>query len=107
MAGITGSAREVRAQKRDAARSRARTSRRARRPDAGRRLGEEPLPRPYLRNTLWDAGYAVDTLETCVMWPQATAVMRAIEAGVRDVFAADDERVHAFTHLSHVYRQGC
>lgn len=62
---------------------------------------------PYLRNALWDEGYAIDTLETCVMWPQATPVMRAIEAAVQGVFAADNERAHVFTHLSHVYRQGC
>lgn len=62
---------------------------------------------PYLRNTLWEAGYAADTVETCVMWPQATPVMRAIEQAAREVLAGDNERVHAFTHLSHVYRQGC
>ncbi|HET8883246.1 MAG TPA: FAD-linked oxidase C-terminal domain-containing protein, partial [Solimonas sp.] len=37
----------------------------------------------------------------------ATATMRAIEAAARDVLYADNERMHAFTHLSHVYRQGC
>jgi alkyldihydroxyacetonephosphate synthase len=61
----------------------------------------------YLRNSLWDAGYAVDTMETCVNWPQATAYMRAVEAAAREVFQRDNERVHAYTHLSHVYRQGC
>jgi alkyldihydroxyacetonephosphate synthase len=62
---------------------------------------------PYLRNSLWAAGYAADTVETCVMWPQATTAMRRIEQAARDVMAADGEKVHAFTHLSHVYRQGC
>lgn len=62
---------------------------------------------PYLRNTLWEAGYAADTVETCVMWEQATPVMRAIEQAARDALSADNERLHAFTHLSHVYRQGC
>jgi alkyldihydroxyacetonephosphate synthase len=33
--------------------------------------------------------------------------MRAVEQAARDAFQADDERVHAYTHLSHVYRQGC
>ncbi|MGQ0587693.1 MAG: FAD-binding oxidoreductase [Gammaproteobacteria bacterium] len=61
----------------------------------------------YLRNSLWEAGYAVDTLETCVNWPQATATMRAVEAAAREVFERDGERLHAYTHLSHVYRQGC
>lgn len=62
---------------------------------------------PLLRNALWDHGYAADTVETAVNWPQATATMRAIEAAAREVLYADNERVHAFTHLSHVYRQGC
>ena len=61
----------------------------------------------YLRNTLWDAGYAVDTMETCLNWPQVTAYMREVEQSAREVFQRDNERVHAYTHLSHVYRQGC
>jgi alkyldihydroxyacetonephosphate synthase len=61
----------------------------------------------YLRNSLWDAGYAVDTMETCLEWPRVTPYMRAVEQAARDAFAADDVRVHAYTHLSHVYRQGC
>jgi len=77
----------------------------------GRRLGaawaKNRYRGPYVRNTLWDLGYGVDTLETCVMWPEATPTMHDIERAVRDAFAAANERVHAFTHLSHVYRQGC
>jgi alkyldihydroxyacetonephosphate synthase len=61
----------------------------------------------YLRNSLWDAGYAVDTMETCLNWPAVTAYMRAVEQAAREVFERDGERVHAYTHLSHVYRQGC
>ena len=61
----------------------------------------------YLRNSLWEAGYAVDTMETCLNWTQVTPYMRAVEQAARDAFAADHERVHAYTHLSHVYRQGC
>ncbi|MGH8443899.1 MAG: FAD-binding oxidoreductase [Solimonas sp.] len=62
---------------------------------------------PLLRNALWEHGYAADTVETAVNWPQATTMMRAIEARAREVLQVDGERVHAFTHLSHVYRQGC
>lgn len=62
---------------------------------------------PYLRNALWDAGYAVDTAETCINWPKVTPLMRAIEQAARDTLGEEGERVHAFTHLSHVYRQGC
>lgn len=62
---------------------------------------------PYLRNSLWELGYGADTVETCLGWNQATAAMRAIEEAARTLFAAENEKVHCFTHLSHVYRQGC
>ncbi len=62
---------------------------------------------PYLRNSMWDAGYAIDTVETAVNWPKATPLMRAIEQAAKDALGAENERIHAFTHLSHVYRQGC
>ena len=61
---------------------------------------------PYLRNTLWEHGYSVDTIETAVDWPQVRTLMLAMEQTSRDVFAQYGERVHAFTHLSHVYAQG-
>lgn len=57
----------------------------------------------YLRNALWDAGYAVDTIETAVDWPRVDAMMHAMENAAR---RALDEPVHAYTHLSHVYPEG-
>lgn len=62
---------------------------------------------PYLRNSLWDAGYAADTVETSINWPGVTPLMRALETVAAEALAAENEKVHAFTHLSHVYRQGC
>ena len=62
---------------------------------------------PYLRNSLWEAGYAADTVETSVNWDRATGLMEEVEAAARAALAQFDERLHAFTHLSHVYRQGC
>lgn len=62
---------------------------------------------PYLRNSLWDAGYAVDTVETAVDWPRTTDLMHAIERTAGEAMAGFDLKLHAFTHLSHVYRQGC
>ncbi|NNL77219.1 MAG: FAD-binding protein, partial [Desulfobacterales bacterium] len=38
----------------------------------------------YLRNTLWDLGYAVDTLETAVNWDQVTPTMAAIEKSIHE-----------------------
>ena len=61
---------------------------------------------PDLRDALWDAGYAVDTLETAVDWSRlpdlAAALGRALRHGLDD----RGERVHAFSHLSHLYPTG-
>ncbi len=60
----------------------------------------------YLRNALWSAGYAVDTMETAVDWTHADAMTRAIETAGRAALARFGERCHAQTHLSRVYPQG-
>jgi alkyldihydroxyacetonephosphate synthase len=61
---------------------------------------------PYLRHGLWEAGFVVDTMETALDWvsvPGAPAVMEAaISAALKD----ENETVHVFTHLSHIYPQG-
>jgi alkyldihydroxyacetonephosphate synthase len=74
---------------------------------AGRRFGEQWIEgrfrTPYLRNTMWEHGYAVDTLETATTWENVPRLLAQIEAAL---YGALDERVHVFTHLSHVYPQG-
>jgi alkyldihydroxyacetonephosphate synthase len=60
----------------------------------------------YLRNALWAAGYAVETVETALDWPGVAATMHAVQAAGRAALAARGERCHAYTHLSHVYPQG-
>lgn len=74
----------------------------------GRALGERwsrnRFRGVYLRNTLWDHGYAIDTVETAVDWPRVDAMMDGMEAAARKAF--DGEAIHAYTHLSHVYPQG-
>lgn len=61
---------------------------------------------PYLRNTLWERGVAIDTLETALPWSQVAAAARAIPQAVMEAAEAQGERVLAFAHLSHVYRDG-
>jgi alkyldihydroxyacetonephosphate synthase len=61
---------------------------------------------PYLRNALWDAGYAVDTLETATRWSQLPQLVRAVESALAGALADGGERVHVFTHLSHFYPDG-
>ncbi|NOR82480.1 MAG: FAD-binding oxidoreductase, partial [Ardenticatenales bacterium] len=61
---------------------------------------------PYLRNTLWELGYAIDTLETAASWEQIPAIIDGIENALRPGLEAGNERVHVFTHISHVYTDG-
>ena len=61
---------------------------------------------PYLRDALWGAGYAVDTLETAAAWSAVPGLLSALAPMMRRALAAEGEKVHAFTHLSHVYPSG-
>jgi len=61
---------------------------------------------PYLRNTLWEMGYAVDTLETATHWANVPVMVEAIERALHAALEEIDERVHVFTHLSHLYPHG-
>jgi len=61
---------------------------------------------PYLRNTLWEKGVAIDTLETALPWSQVPEASVAIPKSIMDAIAKHNEQVLAFTHLSHVYRDG-
>ena len=61
---------------------------------------------PYLRNTLWERGVAIDTLETALPWSQVREASVAIPKSIVDAAAKHNERVLAFSHLSHVYRDG-
>jgi alkyldihydroxyacetonephosphate synthase len=60
----------------------------------------------YARNALWDAGYAADTLETAAPWSTIPALAAALGPALRHGLDGDDERVHAFSHLSHLYPSG-
>ena len=61
---------------------------------------------PYLRNTLWERGVAIDTIETALPWSQVCEATRAIPQSITAAMAKHNERVLVFTHLSHVYRDG-
>ncbi len=61
---------------------------------------------PYLRNTLWECGVAVDTLETALPWRQVEAAAREIPASICEAMETRGESVLAMAHLSHVYRDG-
>lgn len=73
----------------------------------GKRWQEKRFTLPYLREALWLKGYAIDTLETATDWVNVNQLQEQIESALRDGLAAEQQTVHVFTHLSHVYRQGC
>lgn len=72
----------------------------------GKKWAEGRFRFPYLREGLWQAGYAVDTLETATDWSNVDSLLNQIEASLREGLAAEGEQVHVFTHLSHVYGEG-
>ncbi len=104
--GLTGGSAQVEAMRQQAAA----VLRRHRAVSTGSLLGKKwrasRFRSAYLRNALWSAGYAVDTMETAVDWPRVRATMEAIEAAGREALGKFGERCHAQTHLSHVYPQG-
>jgi alkyldihydroxyacetonephosphate synthase len=77
---------------------------------AGKRIGsswkKNRFRSAYLRNTLWDLGYAVDTLETAVNWDKVTDTMVKIQCRLEQALDSARESILAFSHLSHVYATG-
>lgn len=73
-------------------------------------LGQEWIKKrfltPYLRNTLWDLGYALDTLETALPWDKLQAGRKAILGAIRNGLQDENEPVLVFSHISHVYTNG-
>lgn len=61
---------------------------------------------PYLRNSLWERGYAVDTMETALEWGRVPALVEGLAAALPRALAPWGERCHVMTHLSHVYPSG-
>ena len=72
----------------------------------GREWHKSRFRTPYLRNTLWELGYAIDTLETATDWANLPAMVAAIESALQPGLEEIGERVHVFTHLSHLYAHG-
>ncbi len=59
-----------------------------------------------LRDSLWAAGYGVDTFETATDWPRLSALHVAIEAAAGAATRSSGERALAFSHVSHIYPSG-
>ncbi|SFR43867.1 alkyldihydroxyacetonephosphate synthase [Marinobacter daqiaonensis] len=72
----------------------------------GQKWAEKRFAMPYLRESLWQRGYAVDTLETATDWDNVDSLMTRIEDNLHEGLADERQPVHVFSHLSHVYPQG-
>lgn len=72
----------------------------------GKKWQENRFRSPYFRHGLWEQGYAVDTLETAVDWARIPSTICAIEKALNTELSGHGEKVHVFTHLSHLYPQG-
>ena len=105
-AGFTGERRQVQAMRRLAARVWQRHGGVSTGTLLGKKWAAMRFHSVYLRNSLWDAGYAVDTMESSCDWPRVDALMHAMEAAGRQALAREGEQTHCYTHLSHVYAQG-
>ena len=106
MAGFTGTRAQVAAMRSQAARTWRQFGGVSTGTLLGKKWDERRFAGVYLRNALWDAGYAVDTMETACDWPRVDRMMAAMEAAGREALGAHGERTHCYTHLSHVYAQG-
>jgi len=71
----------------------------------GNKWAEKRFTMPYFRESLWQKGYVVDTLETATDWNNVDNLLNKIENNLRTVLG-DKAKLHVFTHLSHVYKQG-
>jgi alkyldihydroxyacetonephosphate synthase len=72
----------------------------------GRQWLQTRFRTPDLRDALWDAGYAVDTMETAADWSRIGDLATSVPAAIGAAIERDGERVHVFSHLSHVYPSG-
>ncbi|MGA9398946.1 MAG: FAD-binding oxidoreductase [Anaerolineaceae bacterium] len=61
---------------------------------------------PYLRETLWNNGVGLDTLETALPWSQVLTVNSAIRKSLSESLERFNEKVLVFSHLSHLYPDG-
>lgn len=73
----------------------------------GEKWAENRFKFPYLRENLWLGGYAVDTFETATDWHRVTDLMNEMEESVRTALIDESIIPHVYTHLSHMYSQGC
>jgi alkyldihydroxyacetonephosphate synthase len=78
----------------------------------GEAAGEEPgrawehgrYLAPYLRDSMFDLGMLVETLETATFWSRVEDLYAAVKAALEENL---DQPVLVLCHISHVYETGC
>ncbi len=73
----------------------------------GEKWAENRFKFPYLRENLWLEGYVVDTFETATDWDNVSELMNTMEESVSNSLQDEGVKPHVYTHLSHMYAQGC
>ena len=68
----------------------------------GRQWAKSRFRSAYLRDTLWEHGYAIDTLETAVPWSTIPIASKTILNALTGALSP----LLAMVHISHVYRDG-
>ena len=104
--GLTGSKAQIKASKKQLAPMLKKYSAVSTGDALGKRWAENRFKFPYLREALWQKGVVVDTLETATDWQNVDNLMAKVETSLATSLP-NNEKVHVFTHLSHVYGQGC
>jgi alkyldihydroxyacetonephosphate synthase len=61
---------------------------------------------PYLRNSLWEHGFALDTLETAAPWSKVQKIKDKAIKAIEDVNYRRGEKILVFGHISHIYPTG-
>ncbi len=72
----------------------------------GRRWLADRFRHPYLRDSLLDAGFATDTLETAAPWSRLDGIYAAVRGALAGAVAEGEREVPVLCHLSHPYRDG-
>lgn len=62
--------------------------------------------RPYLRNTLWDSGYIMDTVETVAGWENVSSVVGAMENSLQTALKSENAKVFVRSCLANACRTG-
>lgn len=61
---------------------------------------------PHLRDSLLDAGYLVETVETATTWTQLHHLREVMHEALTNALTSDATRPYVMTHISHVYETG-